>query len=91
MSDFASATTGTRTVDVAEAQTRWDDLIAGIHEGAEWLIVDSDGRTIAKLAPATQKSLPDVSRWKAFGMLKGKIEIADDFDEPVEDFKPYME
>jgi len=27
---------------------------------------------------------------KAFGSLKGKISISDDFDEPLEDFKDYM-
>lgn len=25
-----------------------------------------------------------------FGMMKGTFEIADDFDEPLEDFKEYM-
>lgn len=25
-----------------------------------------------------------------FGCLKGKIEMKDDFDEPIEDFKEYM-
>lgn len=25
------------------------------------------------------------------GLAKGRIVIADDFDEPLEDFKPYME
>lgn len=28
---------------------------------------------------------------KGFGCLKGKISIAPDFDEPLEDFKKYME
>jgi len=27
---------------------------------------------------------------KAFGSLKGKISLSDDFDEPLEDFKDYM-
>lgn len=27
----------------------------------------------------------------AFGILKGKIKMADDFDEPLEEFKEYME
>lgn len=27
----------------------------------------------------------------AFGSLKGKIKMADDFDAPLEDFKEYME
>ncbi|MBM2816242.1 MAG: hypothetical protein HW421_3004 [Ignavibacteria bacterium] len=26
----------------------------------------------------------------AFGSLKGKIKMADDFDEPLEDFRDYM-
>ena len=30
-------------------------------------------------------------RLKGFGCLKGKISIAPDFDEPLEDFKEYME
>lgn len=29
-------------------------------------------------------------RLKGFGSWKGKIHIADDFDEPLEDFKEYM-
>lgn len=27
---------------------------------------------------------------KAFGSLKGKISLSEDFDEPLEDFKDYM-
>ena len=27
---------------------------------------------------------------RPFGILKGKIKMADDFDEPMEDFKNYM-
>ncbi len=27
---------------------------------------------------------------RPFGILKGKIKMADDFDEPLEDFKDYM-
>ena len=27
---------------------------------------------------------------RPFGILKGKIKMADDFDEPMEDFKDYM-
>ena len=27
---------------------------------------------------------------RALGLLKGKLQMADDFDEPLEDFKDYM-
>lgn len=30
------------------------------------------------------------SKDRPFGIAKGLIEIADDFDEPLEDFKDYM-
>ena len=30
------------------------------------------------------------SRHAAFGYLKGKINVPDDFNEPLEDFKEYM-
>ncbi|OQX97182.1 MAG: hypothetical protein B6I24_09660 [Bacteroidetes bacterium 4572_128] len=29
-------------------------------------------------------------KYRRFGMLKGKIKISDDFDEPLECFKDYM-
>ena len=31
------------------------------------------------------------SRLRGFGCLKGKIEMAPDFDAPIDDFKEYME
>ena len=34
---------------------------------------------------------PDISgRNRAFGLLKGKIWMSPDFDEPLDDFKDYM-
>ena len=32
----------------------------------------------------------DEKKFPLFGALKGKIKIAPDFDEPLEDFKDYM-
>lgn len=47
---------------------------------------------------ATLESLPEepeavdvYARFRGFGALKGKIWISPDFDEPMEDFKEYME
>lgn len=36
-----------------------------------------------------KEPMPQKSR--QFGILKGKITMASDFDEPLEDFKEYME
>ena len=33
---------------------------------------------------------PKEQRRNLFGSLKGKIEMSDDFDEPLEEFKDYM-
>ncbi|MBW4513677.1 MAG: DUF2281 domain-containing protein [Timaviella obliquedivisa GSE-PSE-MK23-08B] len=40
----------------------------------------------SKTLAATEKP----ARRGALGILKGKIKIADDFDEPLEDLKDYM-
>ena len=41
---------------------------------------------MVQLVPVAQSE-----RRPRFGSAKGLIEIADDFDEPLEDFKEYME
>ncbi|MEW6496357.1 MAG: DUF2281 domain-containing protein [Cyanobacteriota bacterium] len=42
-----------------------------------------------KYAKQSQEEQPQKKKRKA-GLLKGKIWMADDFDEPLEDFKDYM-
>lgn len=37
-----------------------------------------------------QKTVKKPFKRNAFGSLKGKIHMADDFDSPLEDFKEYM-
>lgn len=37
-----------------------------------------------------KKQKSDASKQSNFGILKGKIKMSDDFDEPLEDFKNYM-
>ena len=86
----AVPTTNTVTIDDARAQL--DALIAKVGRGEEWFIINAGGQPVAKLAPATSGApQPVANRWKAFGMLKGQIKSAPDFDEPLEDFKPYKE
>lgn len=44
---------------------------------------------VEKYAQQSQQAQPQKKKRKA-GLLKGKIWMADDFDEPLEDFKHYM-
>lgn len=45
----------------------------------------------AKLEPAEPQPAPLAGSLRGFGALRGKIWMAPDFDEPLEDFKEYME
>ncbi len=52
-----------------------------------------DGQVIAKLvavAPTKTDEQP-VRRQRVFGRLKGKLVVPPDFDEPLEEMRPYME
>jgi antitoxin (DNA-binding transcriptional repressor) of toxin-antitoxin stability system len=71
-------------VTIAEAAEKLSDLIDAALRGEEVIITKGD-RTFVKLTPTT----PVKPRPK-FGSAKGLIEMSDDFDEPLEDFKDYM-
>jgi len=71
-------------VNIQEAQTNFSALLNHVFVGEE-IIILRDEKPVAKLVP--------VNGFKAkrrLGTAKGKIKIADDFDEPLEDFKEYM-
>jgi len=70
------------TVTLAEAQARLPELIAETQRGEE-VIITADEQPVARLAPT--------SGWPLFGMLKGKIEMMPDFDEPLEEFRESTE
>ena len=57
---------------------------------AEWRKLSI--RVKAELEPveAAAQSSPGEESLKGFGCLRGKIRMAPDFDEPLEDFKDYM-
>ncbi len=57
---------------------------------AEWRKMSI--RVKAELEPveAAAQSAPGEESLKGFGCLRGKIRMAPDFDEPLEDFKDYM-
>lgn len=70
-------------VNIHEAKTNFSRLIARVAEGEEIIIAKSN-KPVAKLV---QISTPTQSR--KLGSAKGKIRIAEDFDEPLNDLAEY--
>jgi antitoxin (DNA-binding transcriptional repressor) of toxin-antitoxin stability system len=52
----------------------------------EEVIITQGGEPLVKLVALTKQG----RKYRQFGSAKGLIRMADDFDEPIEDFKEYM-
>ena len=68
----------TTTVNVYDAKTQFSQLLNRVEQGEE-IVIARNGRPIARLAPLEPKQ-PD----RVPGLLKGRITIADDFDDFTE-------
>ena len=71
-------------VTVHEAKTHLSRLLKQLEDGEE-IIIAKGKKPVAKLV-LLKKTAPE----RIFGLSKGRIEIADDFDAELEDFKEYM-
>ncbi|MDM8563214.1 type II toxin-antitoxin system prevent-host-death family antitoxin [Candidatus Marithioploca araucensis] len=71
-------------LDVTQVQTQIFHLLEEAASGKE-VVITKDNQPFVKLVPIIQSQ----PRPK-FGSAKGLIEIADDFDEPLEEFRGYM-
>lgn len=71
-------------VKLKEAKVRLAELFDESAYGEEVVITRGDG-TAFKIVPIKQ-----TQPYPKFGSDKGLIEISNDFDEPLEDFKDYM-
>jgi len=74
------------TVTIEEAQDHLKDIIAGLAPGEELVIVQGDS-PVATLTRANPESWP----CKAGSYSKPGFWMSPDFDEPLDDFKEYME
>lgn len=72
-------------VSVEEAKANLPELIEAVVSGEEVLIAKDD-QPMAKLVSAESSQ-----NRRQFGGAKGLITIHEDFDEPLEDFREYME
>lgn len=72
------------TVPLEEAKKRLEELLA---EG-EFIVRLDDGRTLRVEAEPLQET---PAKRGGFGSAKGWFTLSEDFDEPLEDFRDYME
>ena len=70
-------------INITEAAQKLPDLIDAALRGEE-VIITKDG-SIVKLIPATSV------KPRQPGSAKGMVWMSDDFDEPLEEFREYME
>lgn len=71
-------------VNMYDATTSLSSLIQKVMEGEE-VVIAKDDQPVAKLVP-----FYTLKPKRKLGTAKGKIKMAPDFDEPLEDFKDYM-
>lgn len=73
-------------ISVADAKAKFSELIERVEAGEE-IVVTRDGKAVAKIAPTEE---PMSSRQSILGAMKGKIRIADDFDELGPEWDEYV-
>ena len=73
-----------QVVDYKHVKENLTELIDQVANGEEVIIIREDEPLVRMVAANRNK------RRRQFGGAKGKIKVADDFDEPLEDFREYM-
>lgn len=68
-----------RTVNIHEAKTHLSRLVEQAAAGEE-IIIAKAGKPVARLVPLEARPRP-----KRLGLLKGKVRVPDDFDDPLPD------
>ena len=67
-------------INIYEAKTQLSQLVDAAHRG-ETIIIAKAGTPMAKLVPLTHGPRRKIQ----YGLMKGEIEIANDFDSPLPD------
>jgi len=76
-------------VEIEEAKVNLADLVEAALNGDE-IVLKRDNQPVVKLVAIPQVVGPKEKPRRKAGSLKGQIWMSDDFDEPLEDFDPYM-
>jgi prevent-host-death family protein len=72
-------------IDITQAKVDLSKLLDLAIKGEE-IVITQDNQPVAKISPIFPIQHP-LKR----GSAKGKVWMSDDFDEPLEDFKEYMQ
>ena len=75
---------GEHAIDLNHARTQLPELVRQAARGED-VILTEGGEPVAKIIPITRMQEP-----REFGSARGLIHMADDFDEPLEEFSDYM-
>jgi prevent-host-death family protein len=67
------------TINIHEAKTHLSKIVDEVAAGAE-VIIAKAGKPMARLSPLETAPQP-----KKFGLLKGRIQVPDDFNAPLDD------
>jgi len=73
-------------VDIVEAKEKLLELIEAAMRGEE-VAISKDNQPVVKLVGIPKQAKPN----RKAGSAKGMVWMSDDFDEPLEEFKEYME
>jgi len=73
-------------ITVSEAKARFSEILKRVEAG-ETVVVTRHGKPVARIEASGEKKrkLPRI------GAFKGEVWMSDDFDEPLEEFREYME
>jgi len=71
-------------IDIKEVKAQIFQMIEQVSKGEE-VIITKDEEPLVKLVSAV-----GFKKQRQFGSAKGLIKMADDFDEPLEEFRGYM-
>lgn len=74
-----------KRVTIAEASQQLSELIDAALRGEE-VIITKEGSVVKLISTSSVKRYPAQA-----GSAKGMVWMSDDFDEPLEDFKEYIE
>ena len=73
------------TVNVYDAKTHLSRLLDRVERG-ERIVIARAGKPVAVLEPYVPPQPPA----RQIGLLKGRIRMSDDFDDPLHDFEEYL-
>lgn len=72
-------------IELDEAKSQMESLIQTALSGEE-VVITRDDEPVVKLVP-----IPKSNGSRKAGTAKGMFSMSEDFDEPLEDFRDYME